>query len=421
MKNKKLKTKIAERITNLNTLGQIPADEVQLNLDVVYNSILDEVCSVVPMNSPSQIISTLFLRYGSKNKAINDKNNDVVNTTLMNNTGAMPLDSNGYVTDNVEFEINNATEFVGSYKKILPKTIIINNNIFDDGEGNLIDENDSVVGTVDYITAVFKYTGSATDVINVKYKFDIYNVDTDRNFAYFQKSFVRVFADMYQLDVDSALALNDFKGLNLQENIDKILPEVLAQQIDNHILSKYFDQLELATTHVVNWDATVNWDTNRTIPVTKLYEDLGTLIGVEIGAFTKRTGVMPNIILCDALSFGIIKVHPNFIALTTLEQNNVEYSGTPRFVGYLGDAKVIVVQHSINDDKGHIVITYKGTSDAQAAGVYTPFIPVTLRNVIGMESGGMISTNNIYSIGGFTFTNPDLISGITVENINLPQ
>ena len=55
--DKKRKQRIEEKITNLNTLGILPADEVQLNIDVIYNSILNNICSVVPINSPRQVVS----------------------------------------------------------------------------------------------------------------------------------------------------------------------------------------------------------------------------------------------------------------------------------------------------------------------------------------------------------------------------
>ena len=68
-----LKHRIQESITNLQNMGIIPADEAQLNVDVIYNSILDEVCSVVPIDSPNAIVSYLKLVYGSQDKALDVK------------------------------------------------------------------------------------------------------------------------------------------------------------------------------------------------------------------------------------------------------------------------------------------------------------------------------------------------------------
>ena len=69
MVNNYTKKKVQESITNLSNMGVIPADEVQLNLDVIYNSVLEHICSIVPMESPRQIISCLKLIFGSKNKS----------------------------------------------------------------------------------------------------------------------------------------------------------------------------------------------------------------------------------------------------------------------------------------------------------------------------------------------------------------
>lgn len=418
MKNERLKAKIQERITNLNTLGRIPADEVQLNIDVIYNSILDEICSVVPMESPRQIISSLELKYGMPKKMLNGENKDVIDATMMNNVGAMPLDEYGYPTDVVQFTTTDS-KFIGSFKSIVPGSVKIGDLYIDDGKGKIIETaSGTEMGTVDYQKAIFDTNISFSTEFLVTYKFDLYNIDTSRNLAYFEKSTKEVFADIYQLDVDSALVLNDFKGLNLQQNIDKILPEVLAQQIDGRILSKYFDLLDAGLIHSNEWDAnSITWPYDKGYSVTEFYEDAGTLVSLEMGAFAERTGVVPNVILCDPIGFAVLKTNRSFKSITELGQNDVEYSGTPRKVGYFSTAKVFVVQHDADISQGKIILTYRGLSDAQASSVYAPFIPVTLRTVSGAESGGMTITNNIYSIGGFVFTNTDLISGINLINI----
>nr|DAO15293.1 MAG TPA: major capsid protein [Caudoviricetes sp.] len=418
MKNERLKAKIQERITNLNTLGRIPADEVQLNIDVIYNSILDEICAIVPMDSPRQIISSLELKYGMPKKMLNGKDKDVVDATMMNNVGAMPLDEYGYPTDIVQFTTTDS-KFIGSFKNIIPGSVKIGDLYTDDSKGKIIETaSGAEVGTVDYQKAIFDTNITFSTEFLVTYKFDLYNIDTSRNLAYFEKSTKEIFADIYQLDADSAVVLNDFKGLNLQQNIDKILPQALTQQIDGRVLSKYFDLLDAGLIHSNEWDAdSIKWPYDQGYSVTEFYEDAGTLVSLEMGAFAERTGVVPNVILCDPIGLAILKTNRGFKSITELGQEDVEYSGTPRKVGYFGTAKVFVVQHDADISQGKIILTYRGLSDAQASGVYAPFIPVTLRTVSGAEGGGMVVTNNIYSIGGFAFTNIDLISGINLVNI----
>ena len=431
MRNEKLREKIKESITNNAALGQLPADEVQLNLDVVYNSILDEICSIVPMNSVRQIIQTLVLCYGTKQKALDGNSKDVVDTIMMNKVGAMPLDEYGYPTDTVKLEVTKVPPVIFNVKNIVPGTLKIYNktasssgdrDLIDDGNGNIVPvthpDLSNKQGTINYYNAILNVNASNVPVpFEVTYKFDN-DIETSRIFAYFKRATKEMFAEIYQLDVDSALVLNDFKGVNLAQNIEKILPEVLAQQIDGNIISRYFDQLLLSTTHVVDYDATVDWNNStKNISVTQQYEDLGTLVGMEMGAFTKRTGVVPNVIICDANAFNMFRVSRGFESIV----DEATFSGTPKRVGTFSTAKVFVAQNNNrNMEQGEIVITYKGASDAQAAGVYAPFIPVTLRTVAGAEGGGMIVTNNIYSIGGFSIINPDLVSGINIKNINLP-
>lgn len=428
MSNEIKKIKIQERITNMNNLGLIPADEVQLNIDVMYNSILNEVCSVVPIDSPNQIISCLKFRYGSKDKALteipNDIPKDVVNMYYMNGVGAMPLDEYGYPTNEVHTEITPINNnLICDYKNIIPGSINIDNNKYTDNgaDGYIYDDTNKAVGTVDYAKGIISFGNEEilTKAVDIKYTFDIYNIDTNRNFGYFEKSNHRVFASQYQLDVDSAVSLNDFKGLNLQQNIDKLLPEVLAQQIDSKALSKYFELVNNRFIPVTTWDAkALSWDytANNSNSLTNRFMDLGTLVSLEIGRFAYRTGVVPNIILCDPVGYSVLKINRHF---KTIEANT-EYSGTPRLVGYFDDAKVFVVQH-ITKGVGNIVLTYKGPSDAQASAVYTPYIPVTLRTVKGAEGGGMMVTNNIYSIGGFKIINPEIISGIKIVNLSYPD
>lgn len=425
--SKKDKVKIQEMITNAKTFGPIPADEVQLNVDVIYNSIIDKVCSVVPIDSPNQIVSTLRLKYGSKEKAT-DNNKDIVNRTLMNTVGAMPLDEYGYPTNNVEFEAtpivkDNVATIIGSYKNIIPGSLDIDNGKYtDDGNTNIIDASGDSVGVIDYDTALIRLDSDSTDVVNIKYKFDIVNLMTSRNFAYFEKSFNQMFAEQYQLDVDSALVLNDFKGLSLKDNIDKILPQVLAQQIDGNILNKYLELIDTNTISTVSWSAKgISFDETTANSATKHYMDLGTMVSLERGKFAKRTGVLPNVIICDPVAFGTLSVNRHFKAV----EDEDATSGLPKYAGKFNDADVIIVQHTTANDgeaeegslSGSIILTYKGPSDAQASGVVAPFIPVTLRTAQGAEGGGMIVTNNIYSMLGFAFTNPELISGIKVKNI----
>ena len=215
---------------------------------------------------------------------------------------------------------------------------------------------------------------------------------------------------MYQLDVDTAIVLKDFKGVNLQQNIDKLIPEVLAQQIDNHVLSKYFDLLDLASTSVSTWDATVDWTDTRVESVMELYRDLGS-VSMKMGEFTRKTGVVPNILLCDPYSINILRQSFAFVPHDPTE--DIDYSGTPQFAGTFGTAKVYIVNYNPGaDTEARIVITHKGKSDAQSAAVYAPFIPVTLRTINGAEGNGMITTNNIYSISGFSFINPELVMGV---------
>lgn len=426
--SKKDKVKIQEMITNAKTFGPIPADEVQLNVDVIYNSIIDKVCSVVPIDSPNQIVSTLRLKYGSKEKDIDNNNKDIVDRTLMNTVGAMPLDEYGYPTNNVEFEAtpilkNGSAIIIGSYKNIIPGSLSISNGKYvDDGNTNIVDGSGNQVGFVNYRKAFISFESDSNLAINVKYKFDMVNLMTNRNFAYFEKSFNQMFAEQYQLDVDSALVLNDFKGLSLKDNIDKILPQVLAQQIDGNILNKYLELIDTNIIPTVYWSAKgISFDETTANSATKHYMDLGTMVSLERGKFAKRTGVLPNVIICDPVAFGVLSVNRHFKAV----EDEDATSGLPKYVGTFNDADVIVVQHTTANDgeaeegslSGSIILTYKGPSDAQASGVVAPFIPVTLRTAQGAEGGGMIVTNNIYSMIGFTFTNPELISGIKVKNI----
>lgn len=405
MKNARLKTKIKEGITNLSNMGVIPADEAQLNMDVLYNSILDEVCAVVPMESPRQIISCLKLIYDSEKKSqiklTGDITVDAFKIALMNGVGSVPFNDNGYPTNEVNCTIipNNDNEFLANYAEIIPGTINIANEYIDDGEGKLINKTTGAeFGTVDYHSSLFKFTGSLPASANLSYKYDIYNLDYMPNFAKFVKSFVEVFADMFALDINTALVLNDFKGLDLKKNIENILPQVLTQQIDQFVLNKYFKQAKLNGVYPI---------CNTT---EETYGDVGTSVSKQIGEFVTEFGVLPNVIICNSKGYGELSTSIKFQPL--IGEDAVKTAGMPKVVGYFNNAKVILTNTS--ESGIDIVLTYRGDSDAQAAGVFAPFIPVTLRTVDGMEGGGMITTTNAYSMGGFAMINPDLVKGIVI-------
>lgn len=419
----KTKTKIKESYTNLVNLGQLPADEVLLNTDVFYNSILDQICSVVQMDSPRQVVSCLKLIHDSEQKSINKNadNKDAYYTKLMSEIGAMPLDDNGYVTNLVRFQANN-NKFIGNFKNILPGTVKIGNELVDDGQGSIVNKNKEQVGTVDYEKAVFNVTLIETPSI-VEYKFDIYNLETSRIFAKFIKTFVEVFAEMFQLDVDSAVVLDNFKGLNLKDNIDNILPQVLSQQIDQHVLSKYFEQIDNNLVDVVEWDAnSIDMPYNQGYSATDFYKDFGTKISLQMTNFARKNGVIPNIILCDPISYPILSISHKFIP--SIDKEETKNISTPKLVGIFDNAKVFLVQNILKQEdetklQGRVVLTFKGDSDAATAAVFGSFIPVTLRTVDGAEGNGMIVTKNAYSIGGFNIINPELINGVKIVNLKI--
>lgn len=142
--NTKNKLKVKESITNLAQLGVIPADELQLNLDVIHESILDQICTVFPLESPRQIISTLKMLYGSKHKSVDYTGKDVFEKQLLSGVGVVPLDDNGYPTDLVVIKdavLTDNNQFIASYKNILPGTININDEIIDK-LGRLVNKTD---------------------------------------------------------------------------------------------------------------------------------------------------------------------------------------------------------------------------------------------------------------------------------------
>lgn len=410
--NTKNKLKVKESITNLAQLGVIPADELQLNLDVIHESILDQICTVFPLESPRQIISTLKMLYGSKHKSVDYTDKDVFEKQLLSGVGVVPLDDNGYPTDLVVIKdavLTDNNQFIASYKNILPGTININDEIIDK-LGKLVNKTDNTeVGTIDYIQGIFNFN-NATNIKSLTYKFDIYNLMTNRNKVKFVKTFIEVFADLYQLDIDVATNLYKFKGLDIKKNIENIVPQVLTQQIDQYICDKYFDQAKLQVTG--NWSAVSNWDAGVTrVPTHLLYSDLGAYISKCSGDYVKRHGVIPNVILVNPVSYSILSCSEKFVP------NNEESTnqGTPKFVGYFNNAKVFLTNSNL-DDSLSIVLTYKGDSDAQTAGVFCPYIPVNFRTVDGMEGNSMITTTNVYSIDGFSMINPDLVEGIVITD-----
>lgn len=419
--SKKLKARVEESITNLSNMGVIPADEVQLNLDVVYNSIIDEVCSFVPVDSPNAIVSYLKLIYDSQAKSLVSTGNveaDAYKLTLMGGTGAVPYDiDGGYPTSNVECTVltNSDGVFVASFKNIIPGTININNNntnYVDDGNGNIVSKSDSNVslGTVDYEKAVFTLNTEVSDA-NLTYRFDIFNLVTSRNFVKYVKQFAQVYCDLYKLDVDAAISLYQFKGLNLKDNIEKITPQVLTQQIDQSVLSRYFD---VADTNVLgSWDSTIDWSKDRTKSVATFYNDLGTYIDFCSINYVNKTGVVPNILICDPKGYSILSSNRKFVSAVFKDEFDYKTAGTPKVVGYYNNFKVILV--NTTGSESNIVMTYKGDSDSQSAGVFCSYIPVKLRsNISGMEGNSTIVTTNAFSMAGLVVTNPDLIAGIKI-------
>ena len=427
------KKKIQESITNLSNLGIIPKDEVQLNLDVMYNSILDDICTIVPMNSPRQVISCFDFVYDSPKKSsvskYNDKDkvtNDAYKHVYMNNLGATPLNETGYPTDIVTCECTLLKDgyFVANYSDILPQTIKIYDgtssaiNITDDGEGNLVDYNSSnIVGTINYNTGVFKLNEDVTKdnkIKYLKYKYNNYDIENYRNSIQLIKRSREIFADLYKLDIDYAVSLESYKSLNIKDRLKTLLPQLLTQQIDKYAINKL-----IITAEKYENNLKYVYNANNKLTDNVIY-DLELKLRLIMSNYAYVNGVMPNIIICDPTTYGYISCIRHFVS-----NIDEKYTGIlPRIGGYLGDVKVIVTNfNSIEypefsegytglNTKGKLVMLYKGVSEAQSVATYTPYVPVSTRFVSGMEGQGMIKTSNVYSISGFTVTNPQLVCSV---------
>lgn len=429
--NERHKKRIQEAITNLGNLGTIPAEEVQLNIDTLYNSIADQFCAVVETNSPHQVISALRLVYGSASKsmvngpAIDDgkgqKEVDALNMALMNGV-SVPLDDGGYPTKYVKCSIipDDEGNFLAPFHGIVPGTIKIGDEnkpkYFDDGLGSILEASDNKVGDIDYFTGVFSFTETIS-AQTMTYEYDIYNLVAATPTAQFQKVFVETFAEMFHLSLDSALSLYEIKKSNNKYDvkawIESILPQVLSQQIDQHIISKYFKQAQNQI--LGSWDASATWEGKTRAPVSLLYEDLGTFVSVKTGEFARAHGINPNIIICSPLGFGLLSSSKKFQPITNEPDDKFDNAGTPKVVGWFNNMKVILSNQQVGYDDVNLVLTFKGPSEAQAACVYTPFIPVNLYSQAAAYNG-FVQQNDAYSLGGVTMVNPELVAGIVITN-----
>lgn len=417
MINSELKKQIKENITNLSNMGIIPADEVNLNLGVLYNSILDRVCSIVPMNSPSQIISCLQLVHGSKGKAIiktEDFEKDAYSLLAMNGAGGIPFNDLGYPTEDVvcTINLNSDSKFVLPYSKVIPGTFSANDGVITDkyADGDIYN-GDNIIGTIDYNLGVIVNADKSLNDKEISYKFDIYNLMTNRNFVKFIKKYQRIFVDMYQLDLDYALNLNNMKTLFFKDNIENIIPQVLSSQIDQYILNKYFKQAEQGS--ISSWNGRISWGSQNS-PASLYIDDLGSYINYLKGDFIEKNGVLPNVIIADPDAFKLISSNRNYKPIDESKEDKYYSSSLPKYTGTLGNCDVILSKKC--SETVNIVLTYNGMYEAQSAGVFTPYIPIQVRNVYGAEGGGMIGTLTAYSLSGFSMINPDLVLGIRVNS-----
>lgn len=426
-KNKKLSSKVSEGITNLANLGVIPSDELQLNLDVIHESIASEYASVVEMESPNQIVSYFDISYGSPNKAQQTvKNGDEVSKrdafqfAMMNGVGGVPLDTNGYQTDNVQCDIilNGENKFVAYFNNVLPGTVKINTKgnsaTYADSmcDGNIININDGeVVGTVNYTTGLFSFNDATVDGATLSYKYDILNLENTRNKIQLHKKYVQVFANMHELDLDYATNLKDQKLLKFKDIVSNLTPQLLAQQIDHWNIVQLF---KTASENIQK-----EWDSNiSTVFNFQLAEDFGCVVSLVSAQYTQKHGVEPNIIICNPVSYGYLSSCRKFVPAKFIKDITkdevVKHFTLPRVVGEYNNATVIL-DNGLEDYKADLVLSFKGESEAQATCIYTPYIPVQLLNRENvMEGMGLLSSLTAYSIGGFVITNPNMIEGIHI-------
>lgn len=260
--------------------------------------------------------------------------------------------------------------FVLAWKPVVPGSInflVSGAEYKDDGEGNIVDNSNATVGTVDYTTGAVEFTNKVVaDDSVVNYAQDLTIAPVDVPEVKMEVKEVVMVAKPRKLrggfSLDAAFDLSATQNIDLQSLLQNLKVDEIRSEIDGEIMN---DLLNTGTGMQVTFNIAVPFGITKVDHYDSLMQ---TLIQGANKVRTKTRRITPNILIVGETGANILESMTKFKPAASLG------SAGPHILGTLANRFLCVYSPYYPADKA--VIAYRGDVIIDTGYIYGPYMPI---------------------------------------------
>ena len=260
--------------------------------------------------------------------------------------------------------------FVLAWKPVVPGSInflVSGAEYKDDGEGNIVNDSNATVGTVDYTTGAVEFTNKVVaDDSVVNYAQDLTIAPVDVPEVKMEVKEVVMVAKPRKLrggfSLDAAFDLSATQNIDLQSLLQNLKVDEIRSEIDGEIMN---DLLNTGTGMQVTFNIAVPFGITKVDHYDSLMQ---TLIQGANKVRTKTRRITPNILIVGETGANILESMTKFKPAASLG------SAGPHILGTLANRFLCVYSPYYPADKA--VIAYRGDVIIDTGYIYGPYMPI---------------------------------------------
>ena len=260
--------------------------------------------------------------------------------------------------------------FVLAWKPVVPGTVnflVSGAEYKDNGEGAIVNDSNTEVGTIDYTTGVVEFTSKVTiDDSTVNYAQDLTIAPVDVPEVKMEVKEVVMVAKPRKLrggfSLDAAFDLSATQNIDLQSLLQNLKVDEIRSEIDGEIMN---DLLNTGTGMQVTFNIAVPFGITKVDHYDSLMQ---TLIQGANKVRTKTRRITPNILIVGETGANILESMTKFKPAASLG------SAGPHILGTLANRFLCVYSPYYPADKA--VIAYRGDVIIDTGYIYGPYMPI---------------------------------------------
>lgn len=346
---------------------------LNLTAAIMPTLVAEDIVSVQAQKQKAATAFYIKYEYGSNRGAI--KRGDRISDFMQVGPDAdkIPAAFN-YSAEAIDGEevVQDATtgNFVLAWKPVVPGSInflVSGAEYKDDGEGNIVNDSNATVGTVDYTTGAVEFTNKVVaDDSVVNYAQDLTIAPVDVPEVKMEVKEVVMVAKPRKLrggfSLDAAFDLSATQNIDLQSLLQNLKVDEIRSEIDGEIMN---DLLNTGTGMQVTFNIAVPFGITKVDHYDSLMQ---TLIQGANKVRTKTRRITPNILIVGETGANILESMTKFKPAASLG------SAGPHILGTLANRFLCVYSPYYPADKA--VIAYRGDVIIDTGYIYGPYMPI---------------------------------------------